>query len=174
MSGYLNHHYLVGVGSNVRHAIYGRPCHVLQSAVRVFAEQGLEIICCSPIMASRPLGPSRRTYANGVVMVGSNLGPEALLALLKKTESDFGRRGGRRWGARVLDCDIILWSGGIWSSRHLAIPHPQFRNRDFVLGPALSVAPDWRDPQTGRSLRQLYARLRHKNRRKAACGSTHA
>ena len=35
-----------------------------------------------------------------------------MLARLKALEQDFGRRRGRRWGPRVLDLDIVLWSGG--------------------------------------------------------------
>ena len=78
-----------------------------------------------------------------------------MLAHLKVIERRFGRRRGRRWGARVIDLDIILWSGGAWSSPGLVVPHPAFRDRAFVLGPAATLAPGWRDPVTGRTLRQL-------------------
>ena len=75
-------------------------------------------------------------------------------------EASFGcRRGGQRWGARVLDLDIILWEGGAWSSPDLTVPHTAFRSRSFVLTPAAAIAPRWRDPVTGLSLRQLRARL---------------
>ena len=93
-------------------------------------------------------------------MIETQLGPEALLTLLKRIERAFGRRpGGQRWRARVLDLDLILWSGGPYASAALTIPHPLFRTRAFVLAPALAVAPDWRDPLTGASVRQLHARL---------------
>ena len=62
-------------------------------------------------------------------------------------------------GARVIDLDIILWSGGIHASRSLAVPHPAFRERSFVLGPLAQLAPDWRDPVTQLTVRQLAARL---------------
>ncbi len=88
-------------------------------------------------------------------------GPGALLGELQAIEHRFGRRdrGGQRWRARVLDLDIVLWSGGTWASPDLLIPHPAFRQRDFVLGPAAGIAPEWRDPLSGLSLRQLHARL---------------
>ena len=83
-----------------------------------------------------------------------------LLITLKAIERKFGRRaGGQRWSARVLDLDIVLWSGGAWSSRNLTIPHPQFRRRGFVLAPAQDIAAQWRDPRTGLTLRQLHHRL---------------
>lgn len=114
----------------------------------------------SPLITSAPLGPSLRQYANAVLTLDTNLDPPELLAALKRIERVFGRRSrGRRWSARVLDLDIVLWEGGLWRSPGLFIPHPDFRNRTFVLGPALELAPDWRDPLTGLTLRQLHARL---------------
>ena len=83
-----------------------------------------------------------------------------LFAWLDGIERDFGRRaGGQRWTSRVLDLDIVLWSGGPWSSPGLTIPHIAFRERGFVLRPALPIAATWRDPLTGLSLRALYSRL---------------
>lgn len=84
-----------------------------------------------------------------------------MLAKLKQIEREFGRgrRRGQRWQARVLDLDIILWSGGIVASPALQIPHPAFRQRRFVLDPASAIAGDWRDSVTNLSLRQLQARL---------------
>lgn len=114
----------------------------------------------SPIIASAPLGPSRRRYANAVVVLATKLDPDALLAKLKAIEASFGRRrGGQRWRARVLDLDIVLWSQGCWASPGLTIPHTAFRTRAFVLAPASTVAPHWRDPVSGLTLRQLKARL---------------
>ena len=40
----------------------------------------------------------------------------------------------------------------------LELPHPRFRERLFVLDPALQVAPDMVDPVTGRTVRELHAR----------------
>ena len=68
-------------------------------------------------------------------LVASDLSPPDMLAELKGIERDFGRRGGRRWGARVLDLDIVAWSGGRWRGHGLTIPHPRLAQRDFVLGP---------------------------------------
>lgn len=117
------------------------------------------MVAVSPIIASDPVGPSIRRYANAVALVETVEEPPAVLARLKSIERAFGRRRGQRWSARVIDLDIVLWSGGAWWSRGLTIPHAAFRERDFVLGPLLRVAPDWRDPLTGLRVRQLHARL---------------
>jgi len=152
--------YLIALGSNVRHSHHGLPPAVLRAALSAIAGEGLTIEAASPIISSAPLGPSRRQYANSAARIATSLDPPGLLALLQQIEARFGRvRRGARWGARTLDLDVILWSGGHWRSRTLTIPHTAFHDRHFVLGPASKVAPDWRDPRTGCTIRHLHARL---------------
>ena len=153
------HSYLIGLGSNRPHHRFGHPAKVMDAALVELGRLG-DVIGVSQVVASAPLGPSRRRYANAVAVIDTDLAPAALLAALKRIERKYGRdRGGQRWSARVLDLDIVLWSGGIHVAHDLAIPHRSFRERSFVLGPALAVAPGWRDPLTGLTVRQLHARL---------------
>ena len=98
----------------------------------------------SPIILNAAHGGAGRDFANAVALVESDLDPPEMLRRLKAIERDFGRRGGRRWGPRVLDLDIVLWSGGQWRSRQLTIPHPQLAKRSFVLQPLAAIAPGWR------------------------------
>ena len=152
------HSYLIALGSNIRHPRHGAPRNVVAYALKRL--DALGVICAaSAIVRSRAVGPSRRDYANGACIAESSLAPADMLAALKKVEREFGMRRGGRWRARVLDLDIILWSGGIWVSSGLTIPHHLFRERRFVLGPASAIAPDWIDPMSNLSLRQLNARL---------------
>lgn len=152
--------YLIALGSNRPHGRHGRPRGVLDAAVIALVERGIDMLRVSPIITTPPLGPSHRRYANCAAIIETALGPPELLALLKNVESNFGRRsGGQRWSARVLDLDIVLWDGGTFADPELTIPHPLFRQRRFVLDPATAIAPDWRDPITGYTLRQLRARL---------------
>lgn len=153
-------YYLIALGSNVRHPGHGNPRNVLAAALTAFDRAGLEVVSASPITDSAPLGPSQRRYANSAAIITSGLAPDALLARIKHIEQDFGRtRRGRRWRARVLDLDIILWSGGSFASPELLIPHIAYRDRDFVLGPAGLIAPHWRDPITGLTIKHLHTRL---------------
>jgi len=113
----------------------------------------------SPVIDSAPMGAAQRRFANAVAEMESDLSPPALLRELKRLERSFGRRRGQAWGDRVLDLDIVLWSGGKWRSRSLQIPHAGLASRDFVLEPARTIAPHWRDPVTTLTIRQLHARL---------------
>ena len=144
----------------MRHAVHGSPRQVIDAALAALAEAGLVVEAASAVVASAPLGPSRRRYANAAAIVATDLAPEDVLERLQRIERSFGRRRrGARWRARVLDLDVVLWSGGPWASERLVIPHREFRTRGFVLGPAATIAPAWRDPITRLTLRQLSRRL---------------
>ncbi len=142
--------YAIAIGSN-RRGRHGAPADEVRAAIAALDR----VSAVAPIVGSAPLGPSLRRYANSVVLVDSSLSPPAMLARLKAIERAFGRRRGRRWGSRVIDLDIVLWSGGCWHDAQLTVPHIAFRERAFVLGPLAQVAPGWRDPVSGRNVRQL-------------------
>lgn len=158
----INWHYLIALGGNVRHPRHGTPPRVLRAAlVALDAEPDIAVEAASAIVASAPLGPSCRRYANAAAIVASTLTPPRLLARFHAIEQRFARRRrGRRWGARTLDLDIVLWSDGAWASPGLTVPHPAFRERAFVLAPALAIARTWRDPLSGHTIAHLAARLR--------------
>ena len=138
---------------------HGSPEHVLEAAFARLDRKDVRLVARSAIIRSRPLGPSRRTFANAVALIETRFDPPRLLKRLKKIERQFGRRLGPRWSARVLDLDISLWSGGVWAAPELTVPHPAFRHRSFVIDPLATIAPRWRDPLTGLTVSQMKARL---------------
>lgn len=154
--------YLVAVGSN-RRGRHGAPAAEVAAAIAAIGREA-QVVAVSRTRATAPLGPSMRRFANAAVLIASDAPPPLLLARLKAIEAAFGRRRGERWAARVIDLDIILWSAGLWRDRHLTVPHAAFRTRRFVLDPLDELAPGWRDPVTGSTVRQLAARHRRRPR----------
>jgi 2-amino-4-hydroxy-6-hydroxymethyldihydropteridine diphosphokinase len=152
--------YAIAIGSN-RPGRHGPPDAELRAAIAMLGP----IVAVSRFFATPPLGPSSRRFANAALVIDSTESPPALLARLKDIERAFGRRAGQRWGARVIDLDIILWSGGVWADAALTVPHRAFRQRRFVLDPLAVLVPAWRDPVTGLTVRQLAARSRAVDRR---------
>jgi len=152
--------YAVALGSNRRHGRHGAPARVVAAAVRALGEAGLAVTARSSILTTTAFGGAGRSFANAAVILDTALAPGELLVLLKDVEARFGRRPGRRWGARVLDLDILLWSGGIHAAEAIVVPHPALSKREFVLGPLVEIAPGWRHPLSHRTVRQLRARLR--------------
>ncbi|MBL0925379.1 MAG: 2-amino-4-hydroxy-6-hydroxymethyldihydropteridine diphosphokinase [Sphingomonadaceae bacterium] len=163
----LRYTYLVGLGSNQPHSLIGKPAHVITQAIAALEMDDVDVFAQSAVIESAPIGPSLRRYANAAIIVSSDLDPPALLSRFLQVEAHFGRvRRGQRWRARVLDIDILLWSEGMWISAapELVIPHRYMRGRNFVLTPAAMIAPHWRDPVTGRTLRHLQSRLNRPKR----------
>lgn len=149
--------YAIALGSN-RRGRHGSPADTLRAAAAAIGAERMSKVRLTPAM-----GPAGRGFANSVALVASELDPPALLDRLKRVERDFGRRPGRRWGPRVLDLDIILWSQGAWGGDGLVVPHPEFRRRPFVLRPLAELVPAWRDPITGATVRQLLFRLQRQS-----------
>ncbi len=165
------HLYVLGLGSNQWHHIYGPPLKILEfAAAHINALPDCRVIAISKTRISRPIGPSRRLYANAALAIETPLAPFDVLAQLQFVEQAFGReRRGQRWQARSLDIDILLWSGGIFCEHSLMIPHPAMWDRDFVLRPMCDILGAVRFPGANGTARQALSRLRKaKTFRKAA------
>jgi 2-amino-4-hydroxy-6-hydroxymethyldihydropteridine diphosphokinase len=139
----VSHLYAIAIGSNRPHGRFGRPAGVIEAAIARLDEEFC-LFDASPIVLNAAHGGAGRDFANAVALVESALDPPEMLSRLKSLEREFGRRAGRRWGARVLDLDIALWSGGTFRSPRLTIPHPRLARRSFVLQPLSAIAPAWR------------------------------
>ncbi len=113
--------------------------------------------------------PSGPRYVNACMSVETELSPKALLKHVHKIEDRLGRVRNQRWGARVIDIDLLAlgmivcpdvqthqkWAGLSQTEQvartpdHLILPHPRIADRSFVLVPLMEVAPIWRHPVTG-------------------------
>jgi 2-amino-4-hydroxy-6-hydroxymethyldihydropteridine diphosphokinase len=162
---------LVGLGANCP-GPWGSPAHTLRRALAEIERRGVAVEAVSQLYETAALGAARQPpYVNQVALIATRLPAPSLLRLLKEIERQSGRRGGRPWGARTLDLDIIDYKGLIVGRpkllkgvprervRPLVLPHPQLEHRPFVLKPLLDVAPDWRHPVTKTSAKELWRRV---------------
>lgn len=111
----------------------------------------------STIIESDPVGvpDEQPRYLNGVAVGETELEPEVLLEALMAIERARGRIRKSDRAARTLDLDIVLYDDRVVRTTALEIPHPRFRERDFVLGPLAELAPDWIDPISGRRISEM-------------------
>ncbi|MBR3245400.1 MAG: 2-amino-4-hydroxy-6-hydroxymethyldihydropteridine diphosphokinase, partial [Parasporobacterium sp.] len=91
-------------------------------------------------------------FLNMAVLLETSLTPYELLDVLHEIENELGRVRVIHWGPRTIDLDIIFFGDQILNDQDLTIPHPDYRNRDFVMKPLLEIVPDFVDPMTGRKV----------------------
>lgn len=100
-------------------------------------------------------------FLNAAGVGRTTLSPGALLAELLRIEASLGRvrLPGLRGGPRPIDLDLILHGERVLDEPGLQLPHPRFAARAFVLLPLAQVAPNLREPRSGRPLHSLLADL---------------
>lgn len=147
---------VIGVGSNLPHRDFGRPLDVCKAALSHIEQSGIKISGLSPWYKTDPVGTrGQPRYTNAVAILQTGLGPYALLKHLRATEALFGRKRSFNNAPRTLDLDIIVYNALSIAHRNLIIPHPRYHQRAFVLRPFADIAPNWRDPLTGKSAETL-------------------
>jgi 2-amino-4-hydroxy-6-hydroxymethyldihydropteridine diphosphokinase len=159
---------VIGLGANSRGA-WGGPAETLLRALSELERGNIGVAAVSPLYVTAAVGNARQPpYVNAVALLDTSLSPDALLRVLKAVERLSGRRGGRPWGPRTLDIDILDYGGQVrfWhrgrpafaqaGPRPLILPHPLAHQRPFVLRPLLDVASNWRHPALKRSARELW------------------
>ncbi|MEE8313220.1 MAG: 2-amino-4-hydroxy-6-hydroxymethyldihydropteridine diphosphokinase [Myxococcota bacterium] len=140
----------VGIGANL-----GDPERVVRAAIRALGELGA--VCASSLYRTEPQGDANQPwFVNAVVGLESDLAPEELLKRLQELERAAGRvRAGPHWGPRELDLDLLLVGDAVLETPDLCLPHPRFHERRFVLEPLAEIAPELRDPRSGKSALEL-------------------
>jgi 2-amino-4-hydroxy-6-hydroxymethyldihydropteridine diphosphokinase len=99
-------------------------------------------------------------YLNAVVVGETTVEPEALLEQMAAIERARGRARPSVRAARTLDLDLILYGDRVIQTESLEVPHPRFRDREFVLRPLVELEPGWRDPVTALTARELLEKLK--------------
>jgi 2-amino-4-hydroxy-6-hydroxymethyldihydropteridine diphosphokinase len=145
----------LGLGSNLgdREAMLRHAVEELASFVRV------DII--SDLYETEPIGFEDQPWFLNCACAGhTELAPLALLHACKGLETHLGRQPGPRFGPRVIDIDLLAYEDLVLDTGELTLPHPRLHERGFVLAPMTDIAPDWRHPLLGHTVRELYEEQR--------------
>src|SRR5208282_4109612 len=147
----------IGLGSNLgdRKAILDGVVAQLRQTPELLVRSVSTYHETKPVGGPAGQGP----FLNAAAALETTLEPIALLHRLQEIEADAGRVRTVRWGERTLDLDVLLFGDEIIDRPDLSVPHPRMGVRRFVLVPLEEIAPDARDPLTGRSISELRANL---------------
>lgn len=143
----------LAVGANLGDRVSG-----CRRGVDLLEEAGdVKVVEHSPYYYSAPMHYTKQPwFVNAVFEVATALDPVSLLARLKTIETAAGRRkGGIRFGPRMLDLDLIFYEDAVIRTHEIIVPHPRMHERAFVLRPLCDIAPDLVHPVLGRAVREL-------------------
>lgn len=152
---------VVSLGSNL-----GKSAETLRRAVEELKKiPQISELKVSAIYKTAPLELLKQPdFFNQVVTFKTFLAALPLLKKLLQIEGNLGRQRNKRFAARTVDCDLILYGQEKIATDQLTVPHPRYLKRLFVLQPLLELEPDLLDPLSQQPLsgfaQQLYASQR--------------
>ena len=146
------HRVYLALGSNMgdREGYINRAVSALKAHSQIRVKKVSDMICTKPYGVVE-----QEDFLNGAAEVETLLAPEELLSAVHGIENAAGRTRVMHWGPRTLDIDILFYDKLVCESEDLVIPHPDIRNRDFVLEPLCMLAPNLRHPVLEKTVAQL-------------------
>jgi 2-amino-4-hydroxy-6-hydroxymethyldihydropteridine diphosphokinase len=119
----------------------------------IMRHPAMVLLASSSVRETLPLGfTGQPQFLNQVLKVETRIPPRELLAELLALEGSLGRRRGLRWGPRTIDIDLLLYGSEVMNTPALTIPHPELRNRAFLIYLLVELDEGLRDPLTGKKL----------------------
>lgn len=117
---------------------------------------GSHVTACAGFYLSEPVGVEGQDwYVNTVVSLATGLSPRELLERLLEIELSLGRVRVKRWEARTIDLDLLLYDREIIKDNDLTVPHPLMHQRRFVLRPMVDLSPELRHPVLDKTMAEL-------------------
>jgi 2-amino-4-hydroxy-6-hydroxymethyldihydropteridine diphosphokinase len=99
-------------------------------------------------------------FFNQVLLIETALSADELMKQILLIEEKMGRIRNEKYGARIIDIDILFFNDEIINTPILIIPHPEIQNRRFVLAPMNEIAPEFIHPVLLKNINNLLKECR--------------
>lgn len=144
---------------------------ILSRTATLLAECIGEITAASQIYYSEPWGfHAEQAFANQALVLESRLSPHEVLDAALAVEQTVGRdreaeqrekaSTGERYASRTVDVDVMFYDDEVIDTPRLKVPHPLLYLREFALEPLCEIMGEYRHPQMGRRLKDIYEELK--------------
>jgi 2-amino-4-hydroxy-6-hydroxymethyldihydropteridine diphosphokinase len=131
----------------------------LKQAVQLLSERIAPVTAESQLYETAPWGViDQPAFLNQVIQIETELSPKKVLEQTLSIEKQLGRERRLRWGARVIDIDILYYADLISEDSDLHLPHPRLHERRFTLVPLAEIAPDFIHPVLKKTNQELLER----------------
>jgi len=146
----MNTAYLL-IGGNL-----GNRSEFLSTAVSLINTQIGMISRSSSIYETDPWGNTdQSSFLNQALELKTSLNAKQLMRRILQIETQMGRIREKKLGPRIIDIDILFFNNEIHDLRFLKIPHPEIKNRHFVLQPLSEIIPDFIHPVMKKTVVEL-------------------
>ena len=118
------------------------------------------IIAIGNIYVTKPYGFKKQDdFYNTALEIETKDTPFQLINKIKLIEKKLHKNKIFKNGPRRIDIDIIFFNSIVFNRDKLIIPHPQAKNRDFVMFPLFDIDPFFKHPTEKKSIKTLSAKL---------------
>lgn len=134
----------------------GNRTEMISAAIDLVTSHIGEKKTISGLYESESWGYASEPFINQVIKINTSLSPAEVLAKSQQIENKLGRiRKSAGYEDRTIDIDILYYDFMVINTPDLIIPHPKIVQRRFVLQPLAEIAPDFKDPVTGKTVAEM-------------------
>lgn len=149
----------LSIGSNLG----DRKQHLQQAIAYLKQNPAITVVRVSSIYETQPVGGVKQDdFLNIAVALQTKLTPRKLLDYLHQIEQMLHRKRLIHWGPRTIDLDILYFDDLVSQDQALTLPHPEIKNRLFVLVPMREIVRD--DPKVLQQIETMINATTDQNR----------